>query len=87
MGSMTLTPSASIFGGEARNDQRLSQTVNFVTIVTSPKGLTETASEKSTDWFRPKVGLKAKFDVAPWLALGPGGDVGFAGSPDLVECP
>jgi hypothetical protein len=78
MGSMTLTPSVSIFGGEARNESDVVADRELCHHRHHPeRGLTETASEKSTDLFGSKVGLKAKFDVAPWLALGVSGDVGF----------
>ena len=75
MGSMTLTPSFVAFGGAARNDHGLSQTVTFSPLFAST--LTATASEKSTDLFGSRVGRKAKIDLAPWLALGVGGDLGF----------
>jgi hypothetical protein len=78
MGPLTLTPSVSVFGGEARNQQQLFQSTSFVTIVVNPVTLFETASETATDRLGSRVGLSGKYDVLPWLALGLGGNVGVA---------
>lgn len=78
MGPLTLTPSVSVFGGEARNQQQLFQSTGFATIVVNPVTLFETASETATDRLGSRVGLSGKYDVLPWLALGLGGNAGLA---------
>jgi hypothetical protein len=76
-GPLTVTPSLAIFGGEGRNDQTLAQATSFVGRALQLT-LDETASEKGSDLFGTRVGLKGKLDVTPWLAVGLGGDFGFA---------
>jgi hypothetical protein len=78
-GQFTLTPSAAVFGGAARNNQSLSQllTANLVIGSTESVAYVANTNLRWTDW-GARAGLDAKIDVTNWVAAGVGGWVGVA---------
>ncbi len=78
-GSVTLTPSLSVFGGQSRNSQGFTEGFGFVGFPQFPaSSYTSDSSVRWTD-LGAKIGLDAKVDVTNWATLGVGGSVGFAG--------
>jgi hypothetical protein len=76
-GGVTVTPWVMAFGGSARTDQGLTQQGSRAA---SGVLLFNYATSSSVNWvdFGPKLGVEASNDLAPWLAIGLGGNLGVA---------
>ncbi len=78
-GPITLTPSAAVFGGDARNNQDLAASLAITDVfgATFTQPYKASTSLRWTD-FGGRLGADAKFDFTNWLAVGLGGYVGAA---------
>jgi hypothetical protein len=76
-GLVTLTPSLGLFGGSTHNDQTLNETLQF----SLAPGQFLYSAVTSLHWtdLGGRFGLDGKFAVHPWVTLGLGGWVGWAG--------
>lgn len=77
-GAVTLTPSASVFTGDSRNRQNLTQQSINTGIPGVNFGTYTVASSLSWTDLGARFGLKTRFDLTPLLALGLGGSIGLA---------
>ncbi len=76
MGALTLTPSLTVFGGHANNDQRF-----FQELGTGPgPGSRNYRAASSVQWmdWGAKLGLDGKLQITDWLNVGLGGNIGTA---------
>jgi hypothetical protein len=80
MGTVTLTPSVAVFGGNTRNNQSFAQSFSQH----DPTGLlfNTVAYNAATllDWtdVGARAGLDAQVSLNSWLSVGAGGSIGFA---------
>lgn len=80
VGAVTLTPSLAVFGGRTRNDQTLTQALQFVAGGGATTDAASYVASTSLDWddIGGRVGLDVGFDVTSIVAMRLGGHVGFA---------
>jgi hypothetical protein len=78
VGSVTLTPWLSVFGGKTRADHTLAQSFVATFVPTFIELYNASTSLRWTD-VGAKLGLDAKVAVTTWLAAGLGGSIGLAG--------
>jgi hypothetical protein len=77
-GLVTLTRSLGLFGGNTHNDQTLTQSLAQTSIVAPNLVYNATTTLRWTD-LGGRFGLDGKMAVHPWVTLGLGGWVGWAG--------
>ncbi len=78
VGAVSLTPSVALFGGNARNNQTLTQTLTLSPVPDRDATYHASTSLRWTD-VGARAGLDLKADVTPQVAVGLSGWAGFAG--------
>lgn len=80
VGAVTLTPSLAVFGGSTRNNQSLTQAMQFVAVGGVVTDAAAYIASTSLDWddIGGRVGLDIGVDVTSIVATRLGGHVGFA---------
>lgn len=79
-GAFTVTPFATVFGGNARNSQSLAQSLTQTTTGGALLNAGLYNASTSLNWtdVGARVGFDTSYDVNSWLAVGAGGYLGLA---------